>query len=191
MDEEKDRLFEEVVLPYLDALYGFGLLLTGRSSEAEDLIQDTVLRAYRFFHHYQQGTNCKAWLFTIMKNIFLNQAPQRAREVLCPYPSGESDALWEDLMNQAQGSPDLRHEVFSKDIQKALGLLPNSFRLVVVLKDVEWFSYDEIAKLLDCPMGTVMSRLSRGRNLLRQYLQAYGDQSAEKHMESQNKRRDA
>ena len=94
-------------------------------------------------------------------------------------------------MNQAQGSSDLRHEVSSQDIQKALGLLPSSFRLVVVLKDVEGFSYDEIAKLLDCPMGTVMSRLSRGRNLLRQFLQAYGDQSAEKHMERQNERRHA
>src|SRR5437879_408426 len=130
MDEEKDRLFEELVLPCLDALYGFGLLLTGRSSEAEDLVQDTVLRAYRFFRHYQQGTNCKAWLFTIMKHIFLNQATHRAREVLCPYQSGESDALWEDLMNQAQGSSDLRHEVFSQDIQKALGLLPSSSRLM-------------------------------------------------------------
>src|SRR5438445_10672574 len=109
MDEEKDRLFEELVLPCLDALYGFGLLLTGRSSEAEDLVQDTVLRAYRVFRHYQQGTNCKAWLFTIMKHIFLNQSTHRAREVLCPFQSGESEARALDLMILEHGCPDIRH----------------------------------------------------------------------------------
>src|SRR5438445_13769120 len=103
MDEEKDRLFEELVLPCLDALYGFGLLLTGRSSEAEDLVQDTVLRAYRFLRHYQQGTNCRAWLFTIMKHIYLNQATHRAREVIWSLESAEADALWEELSNRRRG----------------------------------------------------------------------------------------
>jgi DNA-directed RNA polymerase specialized sigma24 family protein len=82
MDGEKCRLFEETAFPCLGALYSFGLLLTGRPDEAEDLVQETFLRAFRFFHQYKHGTNCKAWLFTIMKHIFLNQSTQRARLIL-------------------------------------------------------------------------------------------------------------
>jgi RNA polymerase sigma-70 factor (ECF subfamily) len=176
MGGQRENLFEEVVLPYLDALYGFSLLLTGRVDQAEDLVQETFLRALRFFHQYEPGTNCKAWLFTIMKHIFLNQAPLRARTVLCPdpYPDEEGEHRpWHDLVTHAHASMSDRDEIFTKDIEKAFGLLPESFRLVVVLKDVEGFSYREIARLLDCPMGTVMSRLSRGRDLLRQFLRDY------------------
>jgi len=184
MDEEKGRLFEEAALPYSDALYGFGLLLTGQADEAEDLVQETLLRAFRFFHQYEHGTNCKAWLFTIMKHIFLNQAPQRARMVLSrevgPDEEGTSQALWRESISQGHGSS-MRDEVFAKDIEKALGLLPDAFRLVVVLKDVEGFSYGEIARLLDCPIGTVMSRLSRARDLLRQFLQDYAANSSRRH----------
>jgi len=184
MDEEKGRLFEEAALPYIDALYGFGLLLTGQADEAEDLVQETLLRAFRFFHQYEHGTNCKAWLFTIMKHIFLNQAPQRARMVLSrevgPDEEGTSQALWRESQSPGHGSS-MRDEVFAKDIEKALGLLPDAFRLVVVLKDVEGFSYGEIARLLDCPIGTVMSRLSRARDLLRQFLQDYAANSSRRH----------
>jgi len=189
--DPKEKLFEEVALPYLDALYGFGLLLTGRVDEAEDLVQETFLRAFRFFHQYEHGTNCKAWLFTIMKNIFLNQAPLRARTVLCPYPcpgdGGADEALWQDVL-QAQSAMGVRDEIFTKDIEKALGLLPEVFRVVVVLKDVEGFSYGEIAQLLDCPMGTVMSRLSRGRDLLRQLLRDYAVPGRERQTEHQENR---
>lgn len=184
MDEEKGRLFEEAALPYIGALYGFGLLLTGQADEAEDLVQETFLRAFRFFHQYEHGTNCKAWLFTIMKHIFLNQAPQRARMVLSrevgPDEEGTSQALWRESQTPGHGSS-MRDEVFAKDIEKALGLLPDAFRLVVVLKDVEGFSYGEIARLLDCPIGTVMSRLSRARDLLRQFLQDYAANSSRRH----------
>ena len=184
---QRENLFEEVALPYLEALYGFSLLLTGRVDEAEDLVQETFLRALRFFHQYEPGTNCKAWLFTIMKHIFLNQVPQRARLILCPDvgsdEEGDSEAVWHDSMHDSisygHGST-LRDEVFAKDIEKALKLLPEAFRLVVVLKDVEGFSYGEIARLLDCPMGTVMSRLSRGRDLLRQFLRDYAVAGSER-----------
>ncbi len=181
MDEEKGRLFEETALPCLDALYGFGLLLTGRPDEAEDLVQETFLRAFRFFHQYEHGTNCKAWLFTIMKHTFLNQSTQRARLVLCrdvdPDEEGESQSFWRDAIGRSSASS-LRDEVFAKDIEKALALLPETFRLVVVLKDMEGFSYGEIARLLDCPIGTVMSRLSRARDLLRRFLQDYAGSHA-------------
>ena len=184
MDEEKSRLFEETAFPCLGALYSFGLLLTGRPDEAEDLVQETFLRAFRFFHQYEHGTNCKAWLFTIMKHIFLNQSTQRARLVLSrevnPDEEGQSEALWRDAIGRNAASS-LRDEVFAKDIEKALALLPETFRLIVVLKDVEGFSYGEIAQLLDCPIGTVMSRLSRARGMLRRLLRDYAVQSARSH----------
>ena len=183
MDGEKGRLFEETTLPCLDALYGFGLLLTGDPDEAEDLVQETFLRAFRFFQQYEHGTNCKAWLFTIMKHIFLNQVPQRARMVLSrdagPEEEGDSDR-WRDPISHGYGST-LRDEVFAKDVEMALRLLPETFRLVVVLKDVEGFSYGEIAQLLDCPIGTVMSRLSRARDMLRRFLRDYAVQSSGSH----------
>jgi len=181
MDLDKQRdVFEAIVLPHLDALYGFALVLTRDPAEAEDLVQDTYVRALQFFHRYEQGTNCKAWLFTIMKRIFLNRVPQRAREVLCPEQTqhGDNDELIESLdshmnvMNAVHGG---RDEIFRQDVVKALELLPDSFRVVVVLRDIEGFSYSEIAHMLDCPMGTVMSRLSRGRDLLRQLLRAYAN----------------
>lgn len=180
MDLDKQRdVFEAIALPHVDALYGFALVLTRQPAEAEDLVQDTYVRALQFFHRYEQGTNCKAWLFTIMKRIFLNRVPQRAREVLCPEQTQYGDdELIESLdsrvklIDAAHGE---REEVFRHDVAKALDLLPDSFRVVVVLRDIEGFSYSEIASLLDCPMGTVMSRLSRGRELLRQLLRAYAN----------------
>lgn len=181
MDLDKQRAaFESIALPHLNALYGFALVLTGRPSEAEDLVQDTYVRALQFFHRYEQGTNCKAWLFTIMKRIFLNLAPQRAREVLCPDQTSQCDDEFTESLDGHVNSigviPGGRDEVFRQDVHKALELLPDSFRLVVVLRDIEGFSYGEIARMLDCPMGTVMSRLSRGRGLLRQLLRAYANQ---------------
>lgn len=185
MDLDKQRdAFEAVALPHVDALYGFALVLTGQSAEAEDLVQDTYVRALQFFHRYQPGTNCKAWLFTIMKRIFLNQAPRRAREVLCPDqgdPEGaESAGSLEYHAGLVDHSHDGKDEVFRQDVVKALDLLPDSFRVVVVLRDVEGFSYGEIAQMLDCPMGTVMSRLARGRDILRQLLCAYANLDSRK-----------
>ena len=180
MDLDKQRdVFETIALPHVDALYGFALVLTRRPAEAEDLVQDTYVRALQFFHRYEPGTNCKAWLFTIMKRIFLNHVPQRAREVLCPEQTQHGDdELTESLdsrVNLIDAVHGEREEVFRHDVAKALDLLPDSFRVVVVLRDIEGFSYSEIASLLDCPMGTVMSRLSRGRELLRQVLSAYAN----------------
>jgi RNA polymerase sigma-70 factor (ECF subfamily) len=185
MDGEKARLFEETALSCLNALYCFGLLLTGRPDEAEDLVQETFLRAFRFFHQYEHGTNCKAWLFTIMKHIFLNQSTQRGRLILCrdPNEEGESQSLWEAAIGRSPASSS-RDEVFAKDIEKALALLPETFRLVVVLKDMKGFSYGEIARLLDCPIGTVMSRLSRARDLLRRFLQDYAVQGSGSHAQN-------
>ena len=180
MDLDKQRdVFEAIALPHVDALSGFALVLTKQPAEAEDLVQDTYVRALQFFHRYEQGTNCKAWLFTIMKRIFLNRVPQRAREVLCPeqtqYDAEELIESLDSRVNLVDVAHGEREEVFRQDVAKALELLPDSFRVVVILRDIEGFSYSEIASLLDCPMGTVMSRLSRGRELLRQVLSAYAN----------------
>jgi RNA polymerase sigma-70 factor (ECF subfamily) len=172
---DKHNEFETIALPYLDALYGFAVLLTGEKGEAEDLVQDAYLRAWQFFSQFQRGTNCKAWLFTIMKHVFLNQNQQRAREVLVPGSNGDAEPenFWDNVPRQVEGITGGRDQVFKHDIEKALSLLPSAYKLVVLLKDIEGFSYAEIAGLLDCPVGTVMSRLSRVRHLLRQSLHAY------------------
>jgi RNA polymerase sigma-70 factor (ECF subfamily) len=180
MDVSKQRdAFEAVTLSHIDALYGFALVLTRSPAEAEDLVQDTYVRALQFFHRYEPGTNCKAWLFTIMKRIFLNRVPQRAREVLCPEQTQYGDEEFIESLDSRVNSIDTVHgereEVFRQDVTKALELLPDSFRVVVVLRDIQGFNYSEIANLLDCPMGTVMSRLSRGRERLRQLLSAYAN----------------
>ena len=173
-EEARKAEFEEITLKYLDSLYGFSLVLTGNSDDAHDLVQDAYLRAYRFYHRYEQITNYKAWLFTITKNLFINRYHQRAREVSLTELEVVEDDPYEspkDVLVAASG----RHEkgVFRQDFQRAMDTLPEKLRLAVLLKDVEGFDYKEIAEIMSCPLGTVMSRLSRGRNLLKKQLKDY------------------
>lgn len=166
--------FEDLTLPYLDSLYGFAVVLTGNSDDAHDLVQDAYLRAYRFYHRYQQVTNYKAWLFTLTKNLFINRYHQRAREVSLTELEVEIDDPYEspkELLVAAHG----RHEkgLFQHDFRWAMAALPEKLRLAVLLKDIEGFDYKEIAEIMGCPLGTVMSRLSRGRNLLKKSLKDY------------------
>ena len=173
-EEMKKAEFEELTLQYLDSLYGFALVLTGNSDDAHDLVQDAYLRAYRFYHRYEQIANYKAWLFTITKNLFINRYHQRAREVSLTELEVMDDDPYEspkEILVAARG----RHEkgVFRQDFQRAMDALPEKLRLAVLLKDVEGFDYKEIAEIMSCPLGTVMSRLSRGRNLLKKSLKDY------------------
>lgn len=173
-DETKKAEFEELTLQYLDSLYGFALVLTGNSDDAHDLVQDAYLRAYRFYHRYEQIANYKAWLFTITKNLFINRYHQRAREVSLTELEVMDDDPYEspkEILVAARG----RHEkgLFREDFQRAMDALPEKLRLAVLLKDIEGFDYKEIAELMSCPLGTVMSRLSRGRNLLKKSLKDY------------------
>lgn len=169
----RSREFEEVALVHLDALYRSALWLTHNRAEAEDLVQETCLRAFRSFHRFNPGTNCRAWLFTIMRNIYLNRLRRTGREVL------EVDSLaWESAPESATAlvsAGDNPEEEFFQailhgDVDRALKTLPLVFREAVILVDVEGLSYKEAAEVLGCPVGTVMSRLSRGRYLLRQAL---------------------
>jgi RNA polymerase sigma-70 factor (ECF subfamily) len=173
-EETKKAEFEELTLQYLDSLYGFALVLTGNSDDAHDLVQDAYLRAYRFYHRYEQIANYKAWLFTITKNLFINRYHQRAREVSLTELEVMDDDPYEspkEILVATRG----RHEkgVFRQDFQRAMDALPEKLRLAVLLKDVEGFDYKEIAEIMSCPLGTVMSRLSRGRNLLKKSLKDY------------------
>jgi RNA polymerase sigma-70 factor (ECF subfamily) len=164
-----------VALVHLDALYHTALRLTHSRPEAEDVVQETYLRAFRNFHRFNVGTNCRAWLFTIMRNVFLNRIRGQGREVL----QGEADVREvSDTSSSAHvdlGNPEEEffQTVLHGDIDRALKALPLPFREAVVLTDLEGLSYREVAEVVGCPIGTVMSRLSRGRSLLRRALSSF------------------
>jgi RNA polymerase sigma-70 factor (ECF subfamily) len=169
---EKRVEFEREALAHLDALYGAAYRLTRNPSDAEDLVQDSLLRAYRFWDSFQQDSNCKAWLLRIVTNTFINeyQRKKRSREIL-DAASAEQEATDGVLVHAEAGdkrSPErvLVDRSVSDDVQRALEQLPEDFRTAVILCDMQGLSYKEIAEIMGCPVGTVMSRLFRGRKLL-------------------------
>jgi RNA polymerase sigma-70 factor (ECF subfamily) len=172
--------FEREALPHLPALYAAALRMTRHEKDAEDLVQDALLRAYRFFDTFEAGTNCKAWLFRIMTNVFCNRYREREREHEVMNEAEASSANVEQFLAGAGGGSDaadaesaLLGHMVSGDVEKALASLPPDFRMAVILADLEDFSYKEIAEIMECPAGTVMSRLYRGRKLLQQQLYQY------------------
>jgi RNA polymerase sigma-70 factor (ECF subfamily) len=176
------RDFESLALGHINPLYSAALRLTKNDRDAEDLVQDTFLRAFRFFDKFERGTNMKAWLFKILTNTFINRYRRRVKE-----RSVVEGAARESASNgTAQGfvaldptetsaNPEqyLFDRLLSDDVLHAIDGLPIDFRLVVILADLQEFSYKEIAEILDCPVGTVMSRLYRGRKLLQKQLLGY------------------
>ncbi|HUJ63174.1 MAG TPA: sigma-70 family RNA polymerase sigma factor [Kofleriaceae bacterium] len=171
--------FERQALAHVDALYGAAYRLTRNPRDAEDLVQDSLLRAYRFWDSFQQNSNCKAWLLRIVTNTFINeyQRRKRSREVL-DAATAEQEATDGVLVHAAANdkqSPEgalLAHSV-SDDVQRALDQLPDDFRTAVILCDMQGLSYKEIAEIMECPVGTVMSRLFRGRKLLASALREF------------------
>jgi RNA polymerase sigma-70 factor (ECF subfamily) len=164
--------FEETALVHLDAMYGAACRLTRNARDAEDLVQEALLRAYRFWDTFEKDSNCKAWLLRILTNTFINeyQRKKRSREVL-DAATAEQDATDGVLMHAEASdrqSPErtLVERSVSDDVQRALESLPEDFRTAVVLCDVQGLSYKEIADIMQTPVGTVMSRLFRGRKLL-------------------------
>jgi RNA polymerase sigma-70 factor (ECF subfamily) len=157
--------FAQAALAHIDSLYGTALRLTRRAADAEDLVQDTYLKAFRSAHQFEAGTNLKAWLFTILHNTFRNIRRHDGRSPV----DVDSDAV-ERAVGDAPGtqSPEqiLTRATLDADLQAALDALPGAFRQAVWLRDVEELSYAEMAKVLDVPIGTVMSRISRGRRAL-------------------------
>lgn len=176
------REFEQIALPHLDVMYGVAYRLTRNQGDAEDLVQDALLRAYRFWHTFEKDSNCKAWLLKILTNTFLNkyQKRKREREVLgqAVQEQRATDGVLVHEGSLAQRDPEgvLVDRMLSDDVARALTEVPPDFRIAVVLCDIEGLSYKEIAEVMECPVGTVMSRLYRGRRLLQKTLYDYAVQ---------------
>ncbi|HXV76190.1 MAG TPA: sigma-70 family RNA polymerase sigma factor [Candidatus Polarisedimenticolaceae bacterium] len=178
--QERRDEFEEVALPHLDALFNLALNLTRNRKDAEDLVQETYLRAYRFFDSFQPGTQIKAWLFRILRNTFINRyraAKARPDEVDFARIDGGFESQVDDDYLRSHGPPDpeqaLMTGVPDETIRQAMAELPEEYRTVVLMALLEEMSYKEIAAALAIPLGTVMSRLHRGRRHLRRALHDY------------------
>jgi RNA polymerase sigma-70 factor (ECF subfamily) len=183
-DRKKDLKaeFERVALPHLSGLYRAAFYLTKNEADAEDLVQETCLRAFRFFDKFEPGTNCKAWLLSILRNLFINRYRQRKAE-----PErvdwNRIDQVYESMVEQGQKAEKNNPEslffsqLTSQKINEAIKELPEEFRTAIMLVDIEELSYEEAAKVMDCPIGTVRSRISRGRRILQVALRDYAVQT--------------
>ena len=173
---DADEVFAREMLPHKDALLAFAYRLSEDPNEAADLVQNAYLRAYRYLDSYEAGTNAKAWLFRILKNGFVNE--YRRRQKLPPAVDYDEVIVLEERGDSnVPVYVDLRHELFAEllgdEVTRAINGLPVNFRLVLLLADVEGFTYEEIAKITDVPIGTVRSRLHRARGVLKEKLGDY------------------
>jgi RNA polymerase sigma-70 factor (ECF subfamily) len=167
----RSKRFEREALPHLPAVYRMARQLVG-SESADDLVQETFLRAWKYFETFDPTTNCHAWLFRILRNAWISRWRKSRLELplldtgdeqIEPYYDWEGEFLREEL---------------SADVERALSELPSDYRLAILLADVEDFTYEEVARIMECPIGTVMSRLNRGRRMLARLIQSYGDAQA-------------
>ncbi|MEX1275363.1 MAG: sigma-70 family RNA polymerase sigma factor [Bacteroidota bacterium] len=177
--KKKHAEFEAEALPHMDVLYNFALRTTGNEDDARDLLQETYLKAYRFWDKYEQGTNIRAWLFRIMKNTYINRYRKEVKEPdKVDYETVEN--FYNSIRAQSSDPNDLQEKLYGNllgdEVAKALESLPDDFRTVVILCDIEGLTYEEIAEFVDRPIGTVRSRLHRGRKLLQEQLYGYAKQ---------------
>lgn len=181
--KQRAQSFERLALPFLDPLYSYAFTLTSNSTEAEDLVQETFLKAFRAFESFREGTNLKAWLFRILKNTFINEFHQKKRyEALDG--NGSDDEAYEKLIasrkiesKQSEVEKEFFEDTFGDEVVEALNSLPPDFKSAVFMADVQEMSYEEIADIMDIPIGTVRSRISRGRKILQMRLREYAKDS--------------
>jgi RNA polymerase sigma factor (sigma-70 family) len=175
-DQEKNTIFDKEFMPHIDSMYNFAFRLTFDEDDSKDLVQDTYMKAFRFINSFEQGTNAKAWLFRILKNSFINEYRKKSKEpakvdyqdVETYYNSDDVDyGMTTDLRVDAV------KDMLGDEISNALNSLAVDFRTVIILCDLEGFTYEEMSKILDIPIGTVRSRLHRARNLLKEKLRSY------------------
>lgn len=174
MKSKRRKRFEQELLGQLDRLYGYAMHLCRNSEDATDLVQDTYVNALKSEKQYSLGTNAGAWLFTIMRNTFLNRMRSRSRKPVGMVGEWIDKMSREDISELHKHGPDpsvmFLDNLLKEDIKEAIGHLPDEFRDAVVLCDVQGFSYSDIASILDIPIGTVRSRIHRGRSILRNLL---------------------
>ena len=175
LDESRRRaLFEEQVIPEIDRLYGAAMRYTRDPTDAQDLVQETVAKAYRSFHTFQQGTNLRAWLYRVLHTTYISMYRKKQRR---PQENLQEEIDDFSFYDEARTGPSAEIEVLQaitdEEVKQALADLPETFRMAVYLADVEGFAYKEIAEIMDTPIGTVMSRLHRGRKALQQALAEY------------------
>ena len=181
---DKQEQFEQEALPHLDAVYRFALRLTGSPADAEDLVQETFLRAFRSWDHYTPGTRIKSWLFTICRNAFLRQRQQDTRrsQVMQQAAATEEPLFMPAYEDDPEGS--FFGGIVDETILAHINEIPDEFREVVLLSDLEGLSYAEVAAVLDIPLGTVKSRLFRGRKLLQKLLYDYAREAGIVHAQT-------
>jgi len=173
---KKQQEFQQEAVTHINSLYNYALHLTMNPDDAEDLVQETYLKAYKFFNSFERGTNCKAWLFKILKNNYINRFRKNSRE-----PGKVDYDLIKDFYHSikdvrsdtSEAESDYFHSLMHEEVYQALQSLPEEFREVIQLCDIEGFTYEEIANMVESPIGTVRSRLYRGRKLLRGQLETY------------------
>ena len=175
-EQEKASIFDKELMPHVDSMYNFAYRLAFDEDDAKDLVQDTYLKAFRFINSFERGTNAKAWLFRILKNSFINEYRKKSKQP-AKVDYNEAASYYNSRLRRDEGMTDLQLEtvqhMIGDEITGALNALPVDFRTVIILGDLEGFTYEEMAKILDIPIGTVRSRLHRARNMLRERLLSY------------------
>lgn len=174
---DKQEAFKSEVFLHMDSIYNSALKLTYNEEDAKDLVQETYFKAYRFFEQFEPGTSCKAWLFKILKNTFINKYRKKVKQpeqvdfnAIEPFVELIKDKRFYESMSL---DDDIVNNYLSDEITEALSKLPHEFKMVLILSDIEGFSYKEIADIMDCPIGTIRSRLSRARKMMFKLLSKY------------------
>ena len=174
------KAFEEEAVIHSKAVYHFALSMTGNPEDANDLVQETYLKAFKYFNNFTKGSNCKAWLFMILKNTFINEYRKKKRE---PFKVNYDDiedfyeTIKPEQIDPEENLDSIYADTFDDDISKAMAELPENFRSIVFLCDMEGYSYEEIAEHIQCPIGTVRSRLHRARKQLQSKLHKYAEKN--------------